>query len=345
MRLRRPKIIVLIVIIMFIIFIVLAANFQGTIKDIFLNLGTELGGALITVIFLDIILKQVRKSDGKQIEGFDYNKFNENIRKTKTQVRVLTTFTYLLSDDAKNRQSRREFRESLAYLVKNRHNITIQFLLLDPFSDAADQRAEERQDEKVIYQIKQNLSELYYLKKDTAFQRVHVKVYDALPRISLFQWDDNASMSFYPRNRSISETDRFEFSVNTPLGDFLTRTFNDLWTDEKTIDINQYMCVGLQAKTEIGWTELYNVHFVKLKNHNHFYLLVTSNEEWAWILAQAKDAPIDLKVIFRDEVFICQCREIDQNIEFQKFKEISAMASSKYGRSEFQKILELKQSV
>ena len=50
-----------------------------------------------------------------------------------------------------------------------------------------------------------------------------------MPAFALFQTDDFASISFYYRDRPISEVARYELYMDTPLGAFIERTFDDLW--------------------------------------------------------------------------------------------------------------------
>jgi hypothetical protein len=55
-------------------------------------------------------------------------------------------------------------------------------------------------------------------------------------------------MSFYPRNKAITETARFDFSTSTPLGTFMDDTFDDVWTDEKTRALDDYIFVHLRFR-------------------------------------------------------------------------------------------------
>ena len=64
--------------------------------------------------------------------------------------------------------------------------------------------------------------------------RVEVRLFRRPPPFSLFLMDNFGSLSFYFRDRPISEVARYEFFLDTPLGAFVERTFDDLWRDEQT---------------------------------------------------------------------------------------------------------------
>jgi hypothetical protein len=48
-------------------------------------------------------------------------------------------------------------------------------------------------------------------------------------------------MSFFYRDRSVSEVTRYEFFADSPLGVFVEKTFDDLWHDERTIFLEDYL--------------------------------------------------------------------------------------------------------
>ena len=62
-----------------------------------------------------------------------------------------------------------------------------------------------------------------------------------MPPFALFQTDNFASISFYFRDRPISEVARYEFYMDSPIGVFVEKTFDDLWHDDQTITLDDYL--------------------------------------------------------------------------------------------------------
>ena len=71
--------------------------------------------------------------------------------------------------------------------------------------------------------------------------RFQVRLFSRTPPFSLFQTDDFGSISFYFRDRPVSEVKRYEFFMDSPVGEFVEKTFDDLWRDSKTITIEEYI--------------------------------------------------------------------------------------------------------
>ncbi len=321
-----------------------ALRSEDFMRDLLLHLGAGLVGAVITFIIFEIYLAEMKKAEGEETTGIDYHQFLRKTRSSYRLIRILTTYTYLLSCD----HLRHEFREALSYILRNRKDIHVQFLLLDPFSDAARQREEDRKDEKVIEKIVGNLVELDYLKQDPIYDKIEVKIYDALPPISLFQCDDSASMSFYPRDQAISQTDRFELSMETPLGKFLTRTFETLWKHNTTKSLDEYMFLKIRLENpSTRQQEEHRVHFVREEQPVGFYLLLNKqHDKWAWGLPLRDKEPIALKVRWENSEFDYKGYEVAPHgdEESRLFERVFELAVAKYRRYDYQKVFELRRS-
>jgi hypothetical protein len=61
--------------------------------------------------------------------------------------------------------------------------------------------------------------------------------------------DNFASISFYYRDRPISEMTRYEFFLDSPLGAFVEKTFDDLWSDSQTMTLEAYLQERSAART------------------------------------------------------------------------------------------------
>jgi hypothetical protein len=122
--------------------------------------------------------------------------------------------------------------------------------LLNPSSDGAKQRCNDRRNADVLGCINSNIEFLWELKKQFPSPSFEVRVYDTLPRISLFQWDDLVSVAFFERDRSISESPRTEIRTNNPLGHFVLSAFDDLWNDSHTITLEKFVEQNYKSDTK-----------------------------------------------------------------------------------------------
>jgi hypothetical protein len=210
------------------------ANPVRNLEAIAVNVGTGLVGTALAFLLLNYYLPRISNAYGKRTEGITYSAIAANIARSRYRVRILSTFVYPLTSHSDYRELHDEFVNALATALRANGRLEVRILILDPASDAAKQRSEERDDD-VIRRIRENLLAFHRLRSgQEVFRRIDVKLFDRLPPLSMFEWDDRASMSFYPRNKAITETSRFDFSTSTPLGTFMDDTFDDVWTDEKT---------------------------------------------------------------------------------------------------------------
>jgi hypothetical protein len=159
-------------------------------------------------------------------------------------VRILATFIYPFTDHPAHRDEKRQLLEALTGLIRRPSFVGLQLLFLHPGSLAAKSRAAERKDDDVLLRLEETLATVRALvgqfDGDPARRRVEVRLFSRMPAFALFQADDFASISFYYRNRPISEVARYEFYMDTPIGAFVERTFEDLWNDELTVPLEDY---------------------------------------------------------------------------------------------------------
>src|SRR5262245_19520296 len=70
--------------------------------------------------------------------------------------------------------------------------------------------------------------------------RIEVRLLWRMPAFALFQTDNFASMSFFYRDRPVREVAGYEFFMDSPVGVFVEKTFDDLWRDERTVTLESY---------------------------------------------------------------------------------------------------------
>jgi hypothetical protein len=213
-------------------------------KDILLGLGVNLLSSVVFFVLLELYWQRMKRANGKEVDGFDYFKFARNVARSR-HVRVLGTFIYPLTDHPNHARERLALIQALHDMVRQPSFHGAQLLLLNPASPTAQSRAVERKDDDVLQRMDESLATLAELLRqldaEPARNRLEVRLYSRMPPFSLFQTDDFASMSFYYRDRPISEVTRFEFFMDSLIGGFVEKTFDDLWRDEQTVRIEEYL--------------------------------------------------------------------------------------------------------
>lgn len=211
-------------------------------RDVLLNLATEfVGGVLLLVAYAAV------QSHVKQQQGIDYFALEYQLSRARKRIRLLTTFSYMFCDEKSigtevDVAQVMRCRRSLNNTARLRPHVDIEILVLDPTSEAAKARAKDRLDVDVIQCIWENLFQLYgsitkYAPEEGNRQALKVRVFNAIPRLSIIQWDDTLSISFFERDKPVSLSRRSEFTIEQPLGRFLSSSFDELWNDPKTVDL------------------------------------------------------------------------------------------------------------
>ncbi|HEX2204898.1 MAG TPA: hypothetical protein VHG91_16430 [Longimicrobium sp.] len=308
-------------------------------QGILINMGTGLLGAVVTYYLLDFLLQRFMNADGRSYEKLSYTDFAGQVKRSRTQVRILTTFLYPLTTHLDYEQERKELVGALNDVIRQqKEKIEVQILILDPTSEAAKQRNEERADDDIILRIQENLSEFQRLREEpyhrASFQHVNVKLFDRLPPLALFQSDDRASMAFYPRHMKISDAARFEFSMGSPLGKFMTKTFDNLWDDEKTKKLDDYISLALHIE-HIDRENVIErrVHFVE-DGPGVFYLLLRKDGD-ADTLALLTGDLQGLRIGIRRHGIVrpCTCSELSVSTQ------IVDLSRRKYGSFPYQNVV------
>jgi len=245
----RPWHVIVFVVLLGAVLVTLAFAVADRVKDVLLGLGVNLLSSVVFFILLELYWQRLTRANGKEVGGFDYLKFARNIGRSR-QVRILGTFIYPLTDHPAHARERQALLDALAGSVRRESFAGAQLLFLDPVSPAADSRAAERKDDDVLKRMRETLTTLHGLLKrieaEPQRHRIEVRVYSRMPPFSLFQTDDFGSISFFYRDRSISEVTRYEFFGDSPIGVFVEKTFDDLWRDERTVPLENWLSGNTQ---------------------------------------------------------------------------------------------------
>ncbi len=233
----RPWHVMVFVIVLAVGLISLAFVAEERAKDILLGVGTNLISSVVFFILLELYWRRLKRANGKEVDGFDYFKMARNIRKSKS-VRMLSTYILPFTDHPKHQIERQTLLQAITDAVRRPKFAGMQLLFLHPASPAARARAAERKDDDVMKRMDESLACLESIAKQFEGDgRLEIRLFWRTPPFSLFQTDDFASLSFYFRDRPISEVARYEFFTDSPVGEFVEKTFDDLWRDERTVTL------------------------------------------------------------------------------------------------------------
>lgn len=206
----------------------------------------------ICAIILFILLEQgIRKIDKLRSGIQDFNElpiddYIKDLNNAKYNILILDTYLYSLIEDKDNRPEK--FRSALKNaIVKN--NIDVKILILDPKSEAAQQRAEDlNQDspDSVLSDMRKGLTFLKGLYHDIKADSNYtgnmpiIKVFDSAPPYSLYSIDDTAFWNFHPIKKKSTASPLLQIPLKLQLGLFLKNKFDEIWEDGETKRISDY---------------------------------------------------------------------------------------------------------
>ncbi len=217
---------------------------EGFARELWLSLGASMVIVAFSFLIFDPLFEDARKARVEEHLRFDHEEFSASVAASTTRIAILETWTGLLED-----RHRPAFVAALRGALSRR--VTARFLLLDPDSAAAQARAEELEHVNVRRLIMDNLRHLHELSRElppAARGRLQVRVYDALPSIQLYQWDDKALFSFFPIGIRAYDAPQLEAYIESPWGEFVRGRFDELWQHESTRSLADYMALRLAVR-------------------------------------------------------------------------------------------------
>lgn len=226
--------------------------------DVTINLYTEIIGAIIVFYFLTRFFEENNFTEGVT-KKFEAQEFFKELRNSQ-ELKIYVTYSILVNSKNLSGESHslaNDFLENLKDRLKSDRRFKAQILILDPSSKIAEQRQMELHSHKdkrqAIPYIEENLWLLFdFISNNSEIPeinaRLKVHVYNSIPRFALFQAGKKVWLTFYDRNRNLSESDFFVFkphnnliSLRPPLGSFVLDNFDEVWSDSSsTYTINDY---------------------------------------------------------------------------------------------------------
>jgi hypothetical protein len=213
---------------------VIAAPMSDYWQNFALNTAADLIGAVFTIFVITPIIERAGNSRVREHTELDYSLFLDRAQRSVRVLRIMDTFSNLLIEPLAPRF------EAMVHDALAR-GVSVRILLINPTTLAAEQRELElgQTDDELRPMLERNLETLNRLRhafeeaggprgngKAAEFQ---VRLYSSGPDITLYRWDDRALVSFFPVGRLSGSSTQLEVSVDSPLGAFVNRRFQDKW--------------------------------------------------------------------------------------------------------------------
>ncbi len=248
-----------------IFFLGLGRGIDQYYQNVFINVGADLVGAIVTIFVIAPIVSRAGEGRVREHPKLDYGWYVDRVAGATSTVRIMDTYSNLL--DGPNTTS---FFEAIELALERQ--AVVQILLLDPDSFAARQRAHELDDPDVYREIMRNLRVLYdfhnRVDPTSHGRNFNVRMYTASPAITIYRWDEKALVSFFPVGKISSQGTQLEIIVGSPLGEYVNERFNSLWSGGK--DVRRFMRLPVTlVGNSVADTHL-EVEFVELEGR--FYI-------------------------------------------------------------------------
>ncbi|HEY3503036.1 MAG TPA: hypothetical protein VGN37_09695 [Actinocatenispora sp.] len=219
-----------------------AARLDGYWYDLCLNVGASLVLVIATYLIFNPLFSELAAASIREHHRLDYSRFIHEVESSHGRVDILETWTGLLEAPYLD-----QFLSAVR-LAAGR-GVAVKILLLDPDSNAAVQRTEELGGHDVASSILTNLRDLYAFWRTglepELRRQVDIRVYDAMPSVQLYRWDDKAFISFYPLGQLAYDTPQIEAFMATPWGEFVQNRFDEMWAAKDTRRLDAFMTMRM----------------------------------------------------------------------------------------------------
>src|ERR1700732_390837 len=125
----RPWHVIVCVVALAVVLIGCAYTADDRAKDILLGLGVNLLSSIVFFVLLELYWQQMKRTNGKEVDGFDYVKFARHIPGSK-QVRIFGTFIYPFTEHPNHSAEKQVLLEALTEFIRRPSFMGIQILFL-----------------------------------------------------------------------------------------------------------------------------------------------------------------------------------------------------------------------
>ena len=207
--------------------------------DTLLHIVPEIIGAILIFLLLDAGIEKVKKlttSGIQEEENLPMDKFIEGIRVSRN-IKILDISPVVLLSN----EHRTNFKEALEYALGSKKNVDVKILIAHPDSNGMQQRIQEigentdrnysKEMNATLIHLKRIHEDFSLLKKNQNLRNAipEIFLYHSLPPFALYQLDETAYFSFYPKNNNSTQDIQLVVPVTSQLGKYLNDKFDELW--------------------------------------------------------------------------------------------------------------------
>jgi len=215
--------------------------------DILVNLGASLLGVVATVMVLEPLIERSRTPEEIIHSEFPHQLFLDGVAAGNRVVRIMGAWPYVMDHPWRPR-----FLAELRAAVDR--GVTVQILVLDPESKAAEQRARDLDNQFDVALVISDVLQTFWTFAGGLPERLAanlaVRVYSALPPARMYRWDGRAVSSFFPLGNWVgSDIKHYETNMNSRLAQFVDEQFELIWRHPDTVPLTDYATVALDIAT------------------------------------------------------------------------------------------------
>lgn len=265
--------------------------------NVLFNFGCGLLLATFSYCIFQRFLEELRRTEGERVDKFEYIPWSEKASNARKRINIFITFMSPFTQIGI-----KEEKDNLIRALKNASKGTakVRILILEPLTPAAVQRNMEVPDINVHDAILETLKVIQTeiiekLEKSQVSFEVHIS--NRLPPFSLFCFDDNVSLGFYPRNKTVKEAEKFTIARESKFIEFINMTFEKYWEDSFPVDSFFKAIVNVQNGYDDEHTFEFVSEYIESKAGYEHVLLVKKDKLTQKEEAELLDNPIKFQLL------------------------------------------------
>ena len=213
-------------------------------REVMINLGASVLGVVLTAIVLEPLIERARRPEEVIHAEFPYQSYMAAVDDASQRIRIMSAWPYVM-----DYPWRGHFLTAVEGALSR--GVTVQILVLDPLSKAAEQRAFDLNDKvdvsSVISDVLQAFNRFQVsVLESSPLLALDIRVYSSQPPARLYRWDNRALSSFFPMGSGVgTDVRHYETNVTSGLGRFVDEQFDLIWQDNQTEQLNGYLFLSI----------------------------------------------------------------------------------------------------
>lgn len=234
-----------------------AALMEDLPRDVMINIGASVLGVVLTAIVLEPLIERARRPEEVIHAEFPYQSYIAGVDDASQRIRIMSVWPYVM-----DYPWRGQFLTALEGALGR--GVSVQILVLDPLSKAAEQRAVDLDNKVEVSSVISDVLQAFNRFQVSALESIppsalDIRIYSSQPPARLYRWDNRALSSFFPMGSGVgTDVRHYETNVTSGLGRFVDEQFELIWQDSQTEYLNNYLFLSVTLTvTSITYTAQY----------------------------------------------------------------------------------------